>query len=151
KPQQITSGLTEEEGIAVAPDGRSLITAVGQKQRTVILHESGGDRQISLEGYAYEPKLTPDGKQLLYRILRGAQPRSDATELWVADTASGQAEQLLPEIPMFGSPMYDVSGDSTKVVVSGRGREGKDRLWLAALDRRSPPRQIPGVEGDWAL
>jgi serine/threonine protein kinase len=151
KPQQITSGLTEEEGIAVAPDGRSLITAVGQKQRTVILHESGGDRQISLEGYAYEPKLTPDGKQLLYRILRGAQPRSDATELWVADTASGQAEQLLPEIPMFGSPMYDVSGDSAKVVVSGRDREGKDRLWLAALDRRSPPRQIPGVEGDWAL
>ena len=25
--------------------------------------------------------------------------------------------------------------------------EGKPRLWLAPFDRRSPPRQIPGVEG----
>jgi Tol biopolymer transport system component len=151
KPQQMTSGPTEEEGIAITPDGRSLITAVGQRQRPVVLHESGRERQISLEGYAYTPKLTPDGKHILYRILKGAQPRSDATELWVADIASGSTEQLLPDIPMFGSPTYDVSGDSTTVVVSGRDRDGKDRLWLAPLDRRSPPRQIPGVEGDWAL
>ena len=33
KPEQITSGPTEEEGIAMAPDGRSLITAVGLKRK----------------------------------------------------------------------------------------------------------------------
>ena len=64
-PEQITSGPSEEEGIAMAADGRSFVTAVGQRQRTVTLHEAGGDRQISLEGYAYNPKFTPDGKKLL--------------------------------------------------------------------------------------
>jgi hypothetical protein len=29
QPEQFTSGLTEEEGIAMAPDGRSIVTAVG--------------------------------------------------------------------------------------------------------------------------
>src|SRR5207247_994723 len=65
EPQQITSGPTEEEGIAMAPDGRSFVTAVGGKQSSVWVHDSRGDRQVSLEGYAYEPKFTPDGKKLL--------------------------------------------------------------------------------------
>ncbi|HSU66903.1 MAG TPA: protein kinase [Tepidisphaeraceae bacterium] len=38
KPEQITSGPTEEEGIAVAPDGRSILTAVGAKQSSIWLH-----------------------------------------------------------------------------------------------------------------
>ena len=33
QPEQITSGPTEEEGIAMAPDGRSLVTSVGTDQR----------------------------------------------------------------------------------------------------------------------
>jgi hypothetical protein len=37
------------------------------------------------------------------------------------------------------------------VVVESVDREGKNRLWLAPLDRRSPPRQIPNVEGDGPL
>jgi hypothetical protein len=28
-----------------------------------------------------------------------------------------------------------------------RDSNGKDRLWLAPLDRRSPPRQVPNIEG----
>ena len=59
KPEQITLGPCEEEGIAMAPDGRSFITAVGQRQRSVTLHEPSVDRQISLEGYAYNPKFVP--------------------------------------------------------------------------------------------
>ena len=150
-PEQITSGPTEEEGIAMAPDGRSLITAVGQRQRPLMLHEQGRDRQVSLEGYAYQPKFTPDGKRLLYRILRGSQPRSDATELWIAETDSGRTERLLPGEPMFGSGTYDISEGGNQVIVSARDRDGKDRLWLVPLDRRSPPRQVPGIEGDWAV
>jgi hypothetical protein len=45
KPQQFTSGLTEEEGIAMAPDGRSLDTAVGLQNVSVWLHDSSGERQ----------------------------------------------------------------------------------------------------------
>ena len=45
QPEQITSGPTEEEGLAMAPDGRSFITAVGLTQSSVWLHDGGGDRQ----------------------------------------------------------------------------------------------------------
>jgi eukaryotic-like serine/threonine-protein kinase len=42
--EQITSGPTEEEGVAVSPDGKFLITSVGMVQGTV-------KRQVSSEGY----------------------------------------------------------------------------------------------------
>src|SRR5207245_2299120 len=67
----ITSGPTEEEGVAMAPDGRSFITAVGVKQSVVWLHDGRGERQISLEGYASLPKFTPDGKTLCYLVRTG--------------------------------------------------------------------------------
>src|SRR6476619_1284339 len=69
-PQQLTSGATEEEGVAVDPDGRSLITSVGVSQRSVWLHDGSGDRQISLEGYAFYPILTADGRKLCFRVTR---------------------------------------------------------------------------------
>ncbi len=147
KPEQITSGPTEEEGIAMAPDGRSIITAVGQRQRPVMLHQAGGERQISLEGYGFQLKFTPDGKTLCYRLLKGSQPASDATELWAADVDSARNEPLLPGFPLVGGSVFDISPDGTEVVVSVRDRDGKDRLWVAPLDRRSPPRQIPNIEG----
>src|SRR5262245_17685162 len=65
-PEQITSGPTQEEGIAMAPDGSSFITAVGLNQSSVWVHDPKRDRQVSLEGDAYQPKFTPDGKRLLY-------------------------------------------------------------------------------------
>ena len=75
----------------MAPDGRSFITAVGLTQSSVWLHDGGGDRQVSLEGYAFAPKFTPDGKRLLYQVRKGA-----ASELWVAELDSGRSEPLLP-------------------------------------------------------
>ena len=154
EPEQITSGPTEEEGIAMAPDGRSFITAVGLKQRSVWVRDSKGDRQISLEGYAHKPKFTPDGKKLLYTVLRSALQQS---ELWVAELDSGPNEPLLPGFPIAtggdsaGRAPYDISPDGKRVVMEAVDRDGKSRLWLAPLDRRSPPRQIPNVEGDGPL
>jgi Tol biopolymer transport system component/predicted Ser/Thr protein kinase len=147
QPEQITSGPTEEEGLAMAPDGRSFITAVGLTQSSVWLHDGGGDRQISLEGYALAPKFTPDGKRLLYQVRKGA-----ASELWVAELDSGRSEPLLPGIAvaLAGNPFlagYDISPDGRQVVVASPDNGGKSRLWLAPLDRRSPPRQIPNIEG----
>jgi NADPH:quinone reductase-like Zn-dependent oxidoreductase len=70
-PEQITFGPTEEEGIAVAPDGRSLVTSAGIWHSSVWLHDAKGDRQISSEGFAALPSLagsvfSPDGKKLFY-------------------------------------------------------------------------------------
>ena len=39
EPEQITSGPTEEDGLAVAPDGRSLITSIGMRQSAVWIHD----------------------------------------------------------------------------------------------------------------
>jgi serine/threonine protein kinase len=151
-PEQITSGPTQEEGIAMAPDGRSLISAVGLNQSSVWLHEPKGDRQVSLEGYAYQPKFTPDGKRLLYAVMNSSSP--DRSELWAAEMNSGLTEALLPGFLMgrgIITTPYDISADGRQVVMQAVDRQGKNRLWLAPLDRRSPLRQIPNVEGDGPL
>ena len=153
-PEQITFGPTEEEGIALAPDGGSLITAVGMKRRSVWLHDSNGDREVSLEGYAHGPRFTPDGKRLLYTLFKGESNRS---ELWVANLDSGITEPLLPGflIGIGGTAAprapYDISPDGQRVVVETTDAEGKSRIWIASLDRKSPPRPIPNVEGDGPL
>ena len=67
QPQQLTSGLTEEEGVAMAPDGRSFVTAVALQTSSLWVHDATGERQISLlEGNAAYPGFTPDGKKLCY-------------------------------------------------------------------------------------
>jgi hypothetical protein len=146
-PQQITSGLTEEEGIAMAADGRSFVTAVGLKQSVVWLHDSKGDRQVSLEGYSFDPKIAPDGKRLCYRILKDAGSWYGAGELRVVELSSGNNQPLLPGLTG-GVRAYEISKDGQLVVAGVPDGDGKPRLWLAALDRQSPPRQIPNVQGE---
>ena len=51
-PEQITFGPIEEEGIALAPDGRSLVTSVGTRRSAIWIHDAAGERAISSEGYA---------------------------------------------------------------------------------------------------
>jgi Tol biopolymer transport system component len=153
-PEQITSGPTTEEGITLAPDGRSFITAVGLQQSSVWIHDSKGDRQVSVEGYASHPKFTGDGKRLLYTVQKSVSPAR--SELWIADTDSGHSEPLLPGFLVVGGITtseygYGISPNGRDVIMQAVDREGKNRLWLAPLDRRSPPRQIPNVEGDGPL
>ena len=67
QPEQLTFGPTAEDGIAVAPDGRSLIASVALQKWSIWLHEAQGERQISaLEGTAVNAKFTRDGKKLCY-------------------------------------------------------------------------------------
>jgi eukaryotic-like serine/threonine-protein kinase len=152
RPQQFTSGLTEEEGIAMAPDGRSFVTAVALQSAAIWVHDARGERQISLlEGNAAYPKFTPDGKKLCYRIVK-AVPRfgtnRDPGEVWVADLESGRSEPLAPGFPVLD---YDISPDGRQVVLEAPDAAGKPRLWLAPFDRRSPPRPIPNAEGRMAI
>jgi len=152
EPEQVTSGPTQEEGIAMAPDGRSFITAVGLNQSSVWVHNPKGDRQVSLEGHAYQPRFAPDGKRLVYAVLKSGSP--ERSELWIAEMNSGLNEILLPGFLLavrLLTATYDISPDGRQVVMQAVDRDGKNRLWLAPLDRRSPPRQIPNVEGDGPL
>ena len=147
EPEQITFGPTQEEGIAMAADGRSFLTAVGLTYSSVWVHDAKGDRQISLEGYAFGPKFTPDGKRLIYRVRKG-----NINELWIADLDSGRSEPLLPGLDIAsssGHPRgYDISPDGRRVVLASPDSGGKMRLWLAPLDRSAPRRQIAGIEGE---
>ena len=144
EPEQITSGPTEEEGVAMAADGRSFVTAVALRSSSLWLRTSAGERQVSVEGNAVDAKFVPDGTKLFYRVVShlGAYPVPG--EMRVADVASRRVDVLLPGLRTFD---YDVSPDGQRVVVEATGPDGVSRLWLAAVDRQSPPRPIPNLEG----
>jgi DNA-binding winged helix-turn-helix (wHTH) protein/Tol biopolymer transport system component len=137
EPEQVTFGPTEEQGVAVAPDGRSLITSVGDKQSSIWIHDDRGDHPITSAGNASMPRFSVDGKRLFYLLRRGS-PES-ANELWVAGVDSGQSERLLPG---FSITSYDISSDSIEAVFAAAESGGTSEIWLAALDGRSAPRRI---------
>ncbi len=146
--EQITSGPTEEEGIAMAPDGRSFVTAVSLQNASLWVRDANGERQILVEGNAADPKFTPDGKKLLYRIVKEPPSESafyrDLGEVRVADLESGRSEPLVRGLEALN---YDISRDGQQVAMETADREGKPQIWLVPLDRNSPPRQIPNVQG----
>jgi serine/threonine protein kinase len=145
-PEQITSGLTQEEGIAVAPDGRSLITAIGMRQTAVWVRDARGDRAISSEGYVptitqsglfgTRPRFSRDGRTLFF--LRRASPDA-SIELWRTDLESGESENV---VHGFSILEYDISPDDKEVVFSTRPSALASQIWLAPLDRRSPPQLV---------
>ena len=138
-PQQVTSGVTEEEGIEVAPDGRSFVTSIGASQSSVWLHDSRGDRQITSEGYAFLPSFSSDGKKLYY-LLRHEGPRHFVSgELWVADLESGNRQRLLPDFLM---RHYAISADAQRAVFVAVEDTGRSTVWVAELNGRSTPRQV---------
>jgi serine/threonine protein kinase len=148
QPEQITSGPTEEEGIAMAPDGRSFVTAVALQNTSLWVHDARGEHQISLEGNGANPKFTPDGRKLCYLIVKEAPNEfgwyRNPGELRIADLESGRSEPLVSGLPVLD---YDISADGQQVVMWTMDLEGKPRLWVARVDRSSPPVQIPNVEG----
>jgi eukaryotic-like serine/threonine-protein kinase len=137
RPQQITFGPTEEDGIAVAPDGHSLITSIGIHQSSIWIHAAAGDRQISSEGFASVPRLSADGKRVYY--LSGQSSTASSSELRMVDVNSGKTDYFLPG---FSITDYDISQDETKVVFAATRNGGESEIWMASLDRHSPPRQI---------
>jgi Tol biopolymer transport system component len=143
-PEQITFGPTEEEGIAVAAGGRSLVTSVGMRQRAVWLRDDQGDRSLSSQGYVISsvvhgilPKFASNGKSVFY-LNRLKAPLS-GHELWKADIASGKSEPVLPGVSM---AEYDISDNGEEVVYSTRPPGKPSQLWLAAFDRSSRPKLI---------
>jgi Tol biopolymer transport system component len=143
-PEAITSGPTQEEGLAIAADGRSVITSVGLTQRGVWIHDAAGERQVSLEGYAYMPLFSADGRTLCFRRAPAVATGQTPSELWKVDVASGRTDRLFPG-QLVSS--FDLSRDD-RVVAAITETDGRSRLWWTWLDGREPPRRIPRAEGD---
>jgi DNA-binding winged helix-turn-helix (wHTH) protein/Tol biopolymer transport system component len=141
RPEQITFGPMEEEGLAVEPDGRSVITSIGVRASAIWIHDDQGERSLSSEGeivaYPSPPSFTADHKALYY-LLRHP-PAGSGSELWRMAVDSGKSEAVFPGVSMFA---YDVSPDDKQVVYAAAGRDGKPQLWLAPTDRSSAPKQI---------
>jgi serine/threonine protein kinase/Tol biopolymer transport system component len=143
RPEQVTSGVTEEQGVAFAPDGRSFVTSIGVEQNTVWLHDANGDRQITSQGYAYQPKLSADGKRLYYMLRSGVSTRTWVSgELWVTDLASGERHRLFSD---FLIEFYDVAADGKLIALSPVPDTGPSTTWIAAVDGSSAPRRLDGV------
>jgi Tol biopolymer transport system component len=70
RPEQVTSGPTEEKSIAMAPDGRSFVTAVALSNVGIWVHDASSDQLISMDGNSVDPKFTRDGRRLYYRVVK---------------------------------------------------------------------------------
>ena len=146
KPEQLTFGPTSQEGIAMAPDGKSFITSVGTEDRSVWLHDKDGDHAISSEGTTSLPRFSSDGHSL-YFLRAVGQTSSD--ELWIKDLNSGKEDKILTGYPIQEysagrdvKQAYSVSQDGKEVAFSMRDNDGHTNLWIAPTSRRSAPRRI---------
>jgi Tol biopolymer transport system component len=143
-PEQITFGATEEEGIALAADGRSFVTSVGTRRSAIWIHDAAGERAILSEGYALVPRLSRDGTRVFYLLVRdwwlSARGRVAASaELRSLDPKSGKSESVLSGVSIRD---YEISRDEKEVAFTTTDGNGTSGIWLAALDRRTPTRQI---------
>ena len=140
EPEQITFGPTSQEGLAMAPDGKSFITSVGSQDSTVWIHDENGDHQISSEGNAGWPSFSSDGNSLYFLMING---QSHLTELWMKDLSSGKMDRVLPGYSMNG---YSVSHDGKQLAFAAKDAAGHAGIWIAPVNRRSSPVRISSTE-----
>jgi len=149
-PQQLTSGVSEEQGLAMAPDGRSLVTSVGTDESAVWVHDGQGERQVSSEGYSFSPKLSQDGSKLYYLQAANSSESQRGGELCVTDLANSQISKVLPGIIVVS---FSLSPDGRQVVYD-TSTEGAavHQLWLASTEHRFAPHPIGSItNGNWPL
>ncbi|MFZ0662618.1 MAG: protein kinase [Acidobacteriaceae bacterium] len=133
KPEQLTFGPTSQQGIAMAPDGKSLITSVESGDESVWVHYGDGDHQMSSEGNTSAPVFSSDNR-LLYFLMSRAQ--GGERELWVRNLATGKMDAVLPDVPV---QQYAISPDGKTAAYVTREVGGLPGLWVAATSRRSAP------------
>jgi hypothetical protein len=97
-------------------------------------HDAAGDHAVSLEGSARSPWLSPDGKRVYYLLRKSTS--SDVSELWRTDLLSGKPDPVLTGQRIVD---YDVSRDEARVAFTVHMGD-ESQIYLAAVDRSSPPR-----------
>jgi len=152
-PEQLTAGPTEEEGVAVSPDGASLVTAVGTRRISVVLRDGVTERALVSEGrprIARAENGSPfsfDGRTLYYlQIARGSNDVGDAMitaftsgELWAVDVESGRADAVFPGLNI---TRFSLARDGKRITFTTAESDGP-HLWVASLDHQSAPRKLP--------
>lgn len=146
-PEQITSGPTEEDGIAVEPTGRALITSVGAHESAVWIHDGSIDRPLSSEGEVVggssPASFSQDGNTIYYLLRR---EEGAGAELWRTEVDSGKSEAVFPGISMIA---YDLSANGKQVVYATSAPSGTTQLWLSPADRSVPACKVGNPGGRW--
>jgi eukaryotic-like serine/threonine-protein kinase len=137
-PEQITFGPTEQEGTALTPDGKYLITSMGLQHASIALRDASGERQLTSEGFAMLPTMLPAGDRMFYLLRTGSRGYASG-ELWSLNLTTGEKQRALPGRVM---AEYSISADGRRVVFTSAGRPSDDGIWIADLDRHTSPRQL---------
>jgi Tol biopolymer transport system component len=142
-PEQITFGTTDEEGIAIAPDGRSVITSVGRRLSAIWLHDSSGDHPVTSEGYASDPLWSGDGAVVFYRDSGTATESNQigpapSGGLRAVNLKTGQTSTIFPGVSVTS---FDVSPDARDVVYT-TGEHSESQIWIAPVNRSASPRLL---------
>jgi dipeptidyl aminopeptidase/acylaminoacyl peptidase len=106
---------------------------VGVRHSEIWLHDADGDRRLASEGFTFRPQLDASNRRVYY-----LNRQKSASELWSMDLSTGKTDHLLP-----GSSIasFAISPDESEVAYSTQSGE-EQQIWLAALDRSSPPRLV---------
>jgi hypothetical protein len=128
----------------MAPDGRSLVTSIGMRRSAVWIHDAAGARAIVSEGYASAPRLSRDGTHMFYLFVRdwwlaARGWLTAAADLRSVDLATGKSDTLLSGQSVTA---YAISREEKEVAFTTTNADGASQIWLAPLDRRTPPRLI---------
>lgn len=135
EPEQVTSGPTNELGIAMAPDGASFVTSVGVKEVSLWLHDAHGEHAVASEGQTSDGDFSADGKALYY-----LQSAGTVAELWKLTLASQKAEKIVAGADI---QEYSVSKDGTHVLYQTSDANGKHSIFFAPTDRSASAVAVP--------
>jgi len=147
-PQQITFGPAEAAGIAMAADGKSLLTSIGIEHRSIWLNDGTRERQLTHQGSAALPMwsrgiprrlFSPDGKKLFYLVLQGGSSQLRAGEIWTVDIESGASEAVLPGLQVTS---FDIEESGQSIVYAALDENNGSAVWIAPLDRSHAPRRL---------
>ncbi|MGB7437675.1 MAG: protein kinase [Candidatus Acidiferrum sp.] len=147
-PEQVTSGPTEEEGLAMAADGRSFLTSVGTADAAICMHDATGDHQLVSEGTTYATTFSADGSKLYYLK---ESPGEVEAELWSREVPGGKSERVLPGYGVaegFDAQNYAVSRDGMRLAFVKKDERGDLHVWLTWSDGRTSPQEL--VESETA-
>jgi Tol biopolymer transport system component len=155
QPEQITSGPMEEEGIAMAADGKSFITAMGIQRSSLWLRRGGEERQITFEGnasFSNYGAFSPGGKYFYFLMSSTANVGGVGGQLWRADIESARTEPVLTDYLV--NQYAVMSNDKEVAFTTG---DSLSELWIASTEGRFAPRKVgehvrrirPGPNGVW--
>ena len=142
-PEQLTFGPTSETGIAMDPDGKSLLTSIGVRESTLWIRDAGSDRQLSSEGQVLSAGAFSADGQFVYTVLQ-LQSEGARGELRRMSVKNGRSETVFPGVSVLE---FDISRDGSQAVYTTSTSAGASQLWIAPTDRSAPPRPV-GVSGE---